>query len=1034
MSYYSFTVNERASKYNLIINNILTMTKTIKHLLLCTLILQSYFTKSQVVAEGDTVLCSGQEGEVSVTLSATSFAVDLTDSGIASDDIYGGVINMGFDFQFYGNTYNQVVLSSNNYLTFNTGVANGFSGWDITNAIPNNFNAPQNAILCPWQDINPAADGDGDFIADGTIAYATIGEAPERKFIVSFCGIPMFQCTDVCYSSQIILYEGTNVIETHIAQKVLCEGWNEGAAIHGLHNNNGTIAHVVTGLDGIERNYPNQWQCANDGWRFTPNGNNDYNIDNIEFAPAVSGTDIVWQDQFGNQIGIGPEIEVFPAGDVSYIAAASLCGAAGDWCGAAGGLEGDEVFISFEELSISGTSSDPTCFEYNDGSIELLAPNNGSWIYSLYVEGALLNTQSSSGSSFVFQDLSQGIYTAIITDENTLCETDEILFEINEPSEITVSFSTVDSSCNANDGSISINIEGGNGEYSTFLGGENIGENIEEDGSNISFQNLSQGSYFFTPIDGNGCFTEGQEVFFEIDVEGSIVSSADAGESLETCEVNSILNANVPLEGESGIWTLIEGQAEFSDITDPQSEVFNLGIGLNVFLWTLENECGNSSDEVTINVIDGNPSVSILNQVNCLDSIQLSVDVPEGSGTWTVSPDLGVVIENPNQLNTIATVSEYGTYTFTFEGCSSSDSDIILVQSLSPTLSGPGEVSCLDSFDLSAQVDGDPGYWELLSGPGNAIFSNINGLNTSVDVDAYGLYEFNYYGCGQAITKIVNMLESTPIIQDVSIINCDLSVEVTVESLYNGQWSVFPFYEDTDITNVNDNPNTVLITVPDYGNYNVVFSGCGGVSDTLALFFDSQPPHLIAQDHQNCYFNINLYAITSDVSGGFWEQISGPSMAQIASPNSNSTEAVVSEYGLYQFKFYSCGNSEIIEVGVSCPISVPNSFSPNGDGVNDIFVIEDLSPYVYSQSVFYVYNKWGRIVYMHPSYGLNGEWWDGRKTNYAKSISSIFSNRYKNNLDFVTDGIYFYTLELYNMGLNQKEFYSGDITIFSKEH
>ena len=358
------------------------MTRNIKHLLILTLILLSYFTKSQVVAEGDTVLCSGQEGEVSVILSATSFAVDLTDSGIATDDIYGGVINMGFDFQFYGNTYNQVVLSSNNYLTFNTGVANGFSGWDITNAIPNNFNAPQNAILCPWQDINPAADGDGDFIADGTIAYATIGEAPERKFIVSFCGIPMFQCTDVCYSSQIILYEGTNVIETHIAQKVLCEGWNEGAAIHGLHNNNGTIAHVVTGLDGVERNYPNQWQCANDGWRFTPNGNNDYNIDNIEFAPAVSGTDIVWQDQFGNQIGIGPEIEVFPGGDVSYIAAASLCGAAGDWCGAAGGLEGDEVFISFEELSINGTSSDPTCFEYSDGSIELLAPNSGSWIYS----------------------------------------------------------------------------------------------------------------------------------------------------------------------------------------------------------------------------------------------------------------------------------------------------------------------------------------------------------------------------------------------------------------------------------------------------------------------------------------------------------------------------------------------------------------------------------------------------------------------------------------------------------------------------
>ena len=50
-----------------------------------------------------------------------------------------------------------------------------------------------------------------------------------------------------------VLFEGTNIIETHIAQKVLCPTWNSGSAIHGLHNTTGTIAHVVTGLDGIVR-------------------------------------------------------------------------------------------------------------------------------------------------------------------------------------------------------------------------------------------------------------------------------------------------------------------------------------------------------------------------------------------------------------------------------------------------------------------------------------------------------------------------------------------------------------------------------------------------------------------------------------------------------------------------------------------------------------------------------------------------------------------------------------------------------------
>ena len=116
----------------------------------------------------------------------------------------GGVINIGFDFVFYGNTYNQVVLASNNYLSFNLANANQYCDFTIDAAIPTNLEPEtQNGILCPWQDINPGANG------NGTIQYATIGEAPNRVFIVSFCGIPMFQCSDICYSSQIKLFENT---------------------------------------------------------------------------------------------------------------------------------------------------------------------------------------------------------------------------------------------------------------------------------------------------------------------------------------------------------------------------------------------------------------------------------------------------------------------------------------------------------------------------------------------------------------------------------------------------------------------------------------------------------------------------------------------------------------------------------------------------------------------------------------------------------------------------------------------------------
>ena len=494
----------------------------IDNFLLLSLVLTSFVCdlKSQVVASDDVYLCEGEQGNVEVILSATSFAVDLNDSNIYTDDIFGSVIDLGFDFVFYGNTYNQVVLASNNYLSFNTFNAGNYSDWTIDAAIPTNLEPEtQNSILCPWQDIYPGANG------NGTIQYATTGEAPNRVFIASFCGIPMFSCTDICYSSQIKLFEGSNIIETHIAQKVLCTTWNEGAAVHGLHNIDGTIAHVVTGLDGIVRNFPNQWTCENDAWRFTPNGNDDYIIENMEFAPAVAGTDIIWQDEFGNQIGTGGQITVIPGGNVTYTAGASLCGDAGDWCGFEGGIEGDDVSIFFEELNLSGNGNDVSCFELNNGTIEVFAPYEGNWIYNLYDSNStLILSENSSNEEFIFQNLNPGEYFIDIQEESSLCISSEINISIDQPAQIISSDLTSDVSCfGGSDGLIEITIEGGISPYTTYLYNANQ-ENIStESGDLISFNNLESGDYYYSVLDSNGCLITGDEIIFNINQPNEII-------------------------------------------------------------------------------------------------------------------------------------------------------------------------------------------------------------------------------------------------------------------------------------------------------------------------------------------------------------------------------------------------------------------------------------------------------------------------------------------------------------------------------
>ena len=75
---------------------------------------------------------------------------------------------------------------------------------------------------------------------------------------------------------------------------------------------------------------------------------------------------------------------------------------------------------------------------------------------------------------------------------------------------------------------------------------------------------------------------------------------------------------------------------------------------------------------------------------------------------------------------------------------------------------------------------------------------------------------------------------------------------------------------------------------------------------------------------------------------------------------------------------YHCSFSDTVQIlpdaRCDCFIEVPNAFTPNGDGVNDLFrpVVERNCPVsIYSLSV---YNRWGQLVYSTVDL-LSG--WDG---------------------------------------------------------
>ena len=132
-------------------------------------------------------------------------------------------------------------------------------------------------------------------------------------------------------------------------------------------------------------------------------------------------------------------------------------------------------------------------------------------------------------------------------------------------------------------------------------------------------------------------------------------------------------------------------------------------------------------------------------------------------------------------------------------------------------------------------------------------------------------------------------------------------------------------------------------------------------------------------------------------------------------------------YGIYTFQYSACDIIQTVSVGFSCELILPNIFTPNGDGINDEFVVEGLTADVYSNSLLTIFNRWGSVVYVKSNYGLDfgKNWWDG------EVIFDSYIRDYSENQEstYIEDGIYYYVLDVYNEAHKQKEVYKGYVTI-----
>ena len=216
---------------------------------------------------------------------------------------------------------------------------------------------------------------------------------------------------------------------------------------------------------------------------------------------------------------------------------------------------------------------------------------------------------------------------------------------------------------------------------------------------------------------------------------------ADAGPTQNICVDGTFLNAQDPSQGTHtgvGTWSVLTGAGDFDDLNAPNSFVSGVGIGTNVYTWTVQENICSKSSTVTIN--NNMPVANAGTDITtCFDNVVLPAspeDVAAGeTGYWEKIGGNGIVTNSTQYNSTVTNLSPgINTFRWTVENgtCSNSDEVTVYNNQITSINAGLDQDVCSSNVTLGALTPGvgETGKWDKVSG--GAIFDNTAQFNTSV--------------------------------------------------------------------------------------------------------------------------------------------------------------------------------------------------------------------------------------------------------------------------------------------------------------
>lgn len=472
-------------------------------------------------------------------------------------------------------------------------------------------------------------------------------------------------------------------------------------------------------------------------------------------------------------------------------------------------------------------------------------PGNGMW--SVYDGTGTIN-QPDTNSTWI-TGLSVGSNTIHWTVTNGACQTyDEV--EIVTDTIVTAFAGTDTVICDIS--IISLNADSaspGSGTWSILSGSGNIADTHDP---NTSISNLPEGVTELQWTVVNGLCSDSDVVTITRDVMVDASVPADYA----VCEETITIEGNDPTPG-TPLWQVIGGSSTLVSPNNQTTEVNDLDIGENTFIYTITNGACTSQDTLivtrdTLIAADAGDDVSLCQT----DTLTLPRD---NIGNWTLISGDANVNNTVDPGGPIAFVSDIGLgentleYTVINGACIDTDMMTITRDSMVIANAGADKEICDDQNTILMGTDADfaTALWSVVEGEAEVEDStkpmtNVSNLSPGDNVFAYSVVNG---ACANSDTIVVHLYESVHLVkqpQTRTVIQAD-TIMFIVEA--DGDINEYQWYKDsvklTDSLQqysgtTNDTLTISRISMENEGTYSCLVSGvCNEIfSNSAELFVD----------------------------------------------------------------------------------------------------------------------------------------------------------------------------------------------------